>query len=126
MANLERMIYTSEVDGRNIALTGVVALRIAQFYEDAILNPPGEPVDLFLTLGDGANEATLRVGMISQVPYPDATGRELSVMRTMRLPGDAFKAVTPALNLANIRVVKLQLIGRASGHILVDDIELGD
>ncbi|HVR99280.1 MAG TPA: hypothetical protein VMW27_21850 [Thermoanaerobaculia bacterium] len=119
------VIYTQGVDGRSLALTDVAALRVSQFYEDATLNPVGEPVELFVILADSVQEARVRLGVISQVPYPDSSGNVLSVLRTMRLPADAFKAVQPALNLNDIRAVKLELIGRATGHVLVDDIELG-
>jgi hypothetical protein len=63
---------------------------------------------------------------VAPVPYPegDAPGI-LSVFETVRLPFDAFQAASPALDLANIQSVQLVLIGRASGDILADDLEIG-
>ena len=45
------------------------------------------------------------------------------MMRTVRLPLDAFQAVNPALNLGDIRSVTLRFMARPSGHLLVDDFE---
>lgn len=82
-------------------------------------------MDLFVTLSDGANEPTVRLGAVAQVPYPDSAMNVLCPMRTVRLPIDAFKAANPSFNQNGIQSVTLRLIGRATGNILVDDLEFG-
>lgn len=119
------VLYRSNAGGLSAGLTKVFALRIGQFYEDAALNPEDQPVDLFVTLSDGANEATVRLGAVAQVPYPDAAMTVLCPMRTVRVPVDAFKAANPSLDATSIQRVTLKLIGRATGNILVDDVEFG-
>ncbi|MBM4441528.1 MAG: hypothetical protein FJ027_14030 [Candidatus Rokubacteria bacterium] len=123
--NVPNVDYTSATGGVAGAVTRVIAVRIAQFYEDAALNPAAAPADLFVTLGDGAQESTVRLGAVAQVPYPHTTGNELSVLRTVRLPLDAFLAANPAFSLATIQTVTLKLIGQPTGHLLVDDLEIG-
>jgi hypothetical protein len=44
-------------------------------------------------------------------------------MRTVRLPLSAFAAANQALDLGNIQEVQLWLVGRWTGHLLVDDLE---
>lgn len=120
------VLYRSNTGGFSIiGLTWNFALRIGQFYEDAALNPVDQPVDLFVTLSDGANEPTVRLGAVAQVPYPDSAMNVLCPMRTVRLPIDAFKAANPSFNQNGIQSVTLRLIGRATGNILVDDLEFG-
>lgn len=119
------VLYRSNTGGLSAGLTEVFALRIGQFYEDPALNPEEQPVDLFVTLSDGANEATVRLGAVAQVPYPDSTGIVLCPMRTVRVPIDAFKAANPDFDPASIQRVTLKLTGRATGNILVDDLEFG-
>jgi dienelactone hydrolase len=101
----------------------VIALRLAQFLDDPALNPVAMPADLFVVLSDGTQEAAVRLGAVAQIPYPDASAVPLSMMRTVRLPIDAFRAVNPALNVLNIQSVRLGLTARPTGHILGDDFE---
>jgi dienelactone hydrolase len=125
--SLPDAVYTSETGGLAIDAQDVVAIRIGQFHEDAMLNPEDMLMDLFVTLDDGGNQATIRAGSVAAIPYPD-TRKESTKrcpMRTVRIPVDAFMVANPALNLANILRVKLQLTGRPTGHILADDIEIG-
>ncbi|HJQ33112.1 MAG TPA: hypothetical protein VJ866_13070 [Pyrinomonadaceae bacterium] len=117
--------YLDNTGGISKSLTDVFALRVGQFYEDATLNPVAMPADLFVTLSDGTNEATVRLGAVAQVPYPDTAGNVLCPMRTVRLPLDAFRAANPALSVSNIQSVTLSLMGRATGNILADDCEFG-
>jgi pimeloyl-ACP methyl ester carboxylesterase len=121
--NQPSVIYSSPTGGLSVGPTDSLALRISQFFQDDVLNPVGEPLDLFVSLSDGANQATVRLGAVSQVPYPEAYG--LSVFKTVRLPIDAFMAANPSLNPGSIQSVSLELIGQGTGHILVDDLELG-
>lgn len=119
------VMYTSATGGLAATSTDVIALRIGQFFEDAALNPVAAPADLFVTLSDGADEATVRLGSAGLVPHPAASLNVIAPMRTVRLPIDAFRAANPDLSLSTIQSVTLWLAGRATGHILVDDLELG-
>ncbi len=115
--------YRSETGGIARMPTDVISLRLAQFFRDDVLNPTALPADLFVALSDGVQEAVVRLGSVARIPYPDAAPRVLSMMRTVRLPLDAFLAANPALNLNAIRSVTLRFMARPTGHILVDDIE---
>lgn len=124
--------YTSDA-GASIALTenDLLSLRIAQHYEEDMggdpvedYNPVNQDIDLFVGLTGGGQEAILRLGSVGDVPYPTPESpHTLSVFRTVRLPLDAFKAVNSGLNLSSVTRVRLLLIGRATGRVLVDDIE---
>jgi hypothetical protein len=117
--------YSTATGGLGGALTDVIAMRIGQFYQDDVLNPVAADSDAFVVLHDGANEAAVRLGAVAPLPYPDSAGVVLCPMRTVRVPLDAFKAVNPALNLANIQSVSLRFAARPSGHVLADDVEIG-
>lgn len=114
------VVYRSETGGVSAALTDVLSLRVAQFYPDEARNPEDQPADLFVTLSDGFHEATVRLGAVAQIPYPVT---QLSMMRTVRLPIDAFKAMNPAFSPASVKSVALWLAARPTGNILIDDIE---
>jgi hypothetical protein len=115
--------YRSDTGGISRAPEDVFALRLAQFFEDNALNPVALPADLFVALSDGTEEALVRLGAVAQIPYPDTAGTVLSMMRTLRLPLDAFQAANPALNLSDIRSATLRFMARPTGHILADDFE---
>ena len=115
--------YRSDTGGVSRAPEDVFALRLAQYFEDNALNPVALPADLFVALSDGTEEALVRLGAVAQIPYPDATVIVLSMMRTVRLPLDAFQAANPALNLSDIRSATLRFMARPTGHILADDFE---
>lgn len=119
--------YTTESGGIAASPLHVVALRVGQFYEDAKLNAAGVAADVFVTLDDNSAVATVRVGVIAPIPYPDVqmAAARLCPMRTVRIPMDAFTAVNPAFDLGNIVRVTVNLTARPTGHILVDDIEIG-
>jgi hypothetical protein len=116
--------YRSEAGGIARVADDALALRLAQFFEDDSLNPIAVPADLFVEVSDGGgDQALVRLGAVAQVPYPDATGVVLSMMRTVRLPLDAFQAANPLLDLTDIRSVTLRFAARPTGHILGDDFE---
>jgi hypothetical protein len=123
--NVPQTAYSSSSLGIGGATDDVVGLRIGQFYQDDVLNPVATSADAFLVLSDGAREAAVRLGAVAPVPYPDSAPRVLCPMRTIRLPLDAFLAVEPALNIGSIQTVTLKFTGRPSGHVLVDDFEVG-
>jgi dienelactone hydrolase len=103
-----------------------ISLRLGQFYEDAAVNPAGYPADLFVTLDDGGNQATVRAGAVAPIPYPDdrPAAAKLCPMRTIRIPLDAFTIANPAFDRSNITSVRLDLTARPTGHIFADDLEL--
>jgi hypothetical protein len=115
--------YNSATGGFALSDQHWFSVRLAQFYEDATLNPENLQVDLFVQISDGGQTALVRLGSIATVPYPDAVSTTLSVLRTVRLPLSAFQAANPALNIANTQAVRLIMVGRATGHILADDLE---
>ena len=112
-------------NGINVANALTFSLRIGQYYEDSVHNHIEEPTDLFVILRDSQQrKATLRLGSISKVPYPDVNAPSpLSVMRTYRIPMDAFVAANPALDLTCIQAVELAFQAQSTGHIHVDDLE---
>ncbi|CAN5538773.1 hypothetical protein BH23CHL4_BH23CHL4_15290 [soil metagenome] len=118
------VIYTSESGGIAANSTDVVAIRVGQFYEDASLNQSGIAADLFVTLDDGAERATVRVGVIAPIPYVDTQGAKLSPMRTIRIPIDAFTIVNRSFSPASIVRISLDLTARPTGRIFADDIEI--
>jgi hypothetical protein len=120
---LPEAFYSSDSGGVSGQPLDVITIRLAQFFEDAALNPEALPADAFVVLSDGSHEASVRLGALAPIPYPDATARVNTMMRTVRLPLDAFKAANPGLTLGNIKSVSLRFNARPTGHILADDIE---
>jgi hypothetical protein len=117
------VLYRSGTGGFATTSDHWLSLRVAQFFEDVALNPANEPVDFFVTLSDGSEEATVRAGSVALIPYPDAGPSPSSVMRTVRLPLSAFQAANLDFNPGVVRSVTVRLIGRFTGHILADDLE---
>jgi hypothetical protein len=62
--------YTSDTGGIAANTTDVIAIRVGQFYEDATVNTAGIAADLFVTLYDCAERATVRAGQLRQFPIP--------------------------------------------------------
>jgi hypothetical protein len=117
--------YRTTAGGIAGAIQDVLTLRLAQFLNDDSLNPVAMPADLFVALSDGTQEALVRLGAVAEIPYPDATAVALSMMRTVRLPLDAFRSANPNLNLGNIQSITLRFMARPTGHIIGDDFEVG-
>lgn len=119
-------LYTTDTESLPAARDDVISLRIGQYFEDVQLNPENLPADIFVTLEDGNNFATVRAGAVSMIPYPDlqegASG--LCPMRTIRIPVDAFTAANPSFDRTNISQISLDLTARPTGHLLADDIEI--
>lgn len=118
------VVYTSEAGGIAASNRDVVAIRVGQFFEDASVNNTGVAADLFITLDDGAERATLRAGAIVPIPFVDPLGAKLCPMRTIRIPIDAFTIVNRAFDPTNIVRISLDLTARPTGRIFVDDIEI--
>jgi dienelactone hydrolase len=107
-----------------------LSIRLAQRYDetagapDETWNPIGGDLDCLVSLEGAGAAATVRLGSIAAVPYPAPSAAPKISYRTILLPMDAFTAANPALNPGAITAVTLQLVGRPTGRLLVDDIEL--
>lgn len=115
--------YSSNSGGIARTVDDVLSIRIAQSYEDNVLNSDALPADVFLSVSDGSNEAIIRLGAVAQIPFPDAGDKVLSMMRTVRVPLDAVLATNPSLSLNNIQSVNVRLMARPTGNVIIDDIE---
>jgi len=128
------VIYSQTLGGLSAAASDHVAIQIAQHYDevssdvvDDTWNPAGFDLDLFVELVDstsGAQSAVVRLGMAGVVSYPYPGPQPYSILRTIRLPLDVFSAVNPEMTLTSLAALRFQLRGRATGRILVDDIEV--
>jgi hypothetical protein len=123
--------YRTGTGGLAAVPTGRIALRTAQFYDDTMNNPPGLPADLFVRLEDGSGASALvRLGAVAAVPYPDhdlandAGPDPLAMLKTIGVPVDAFTAAAPGLAIGNLQRISLVMTARATGHLILDDIEL--
>lgn len=123
--------YKSDTASAMPADSSLLALRVAQFFNDNITNPPGVDLDLHVTVTDQTGiEATLRLGSSATIPYPDHDlsnndGPDpLAMMKTISLPADAFTAVAPGLNIMNLVSVTLTMSARPTGHLFMDDMEI--
>jgi dienelactone hydrolase len=124
------VVYESELPPLGTQPTDVLSLRVAQHFDevagdvDETWNAIGLDLDLLVELRVGGQTSAVRLGSGALVPYPAASARPLSVFRTVRLPLDAFTAVNPSLPLHAVVQVSVRLLGRPSGRVLVDDIEI--
>jgi acetyl esterase/lipase len=126
------VVYRTGLDG--VAARGVddvVSLQMAQHYAenddgepDETWNPASVDLDLTVELDDGSEHAGVRLGIISFVAYPLPGGGPYSAYQTVRLPLDAFTAVNPQLDLNGLEQLRLRMNRRATGRLLVDDIEV--
>lgn len=119
-------VYETRILGVNPKSNQSICLRAAQIHSDAELNTEGLPSDAFIRLSDGVNDATVRIGALSEIPFPDSTPFVKSTLRSFRIPLDAFKAANPDLNTFNPVSIALAFSAKTSGHIIVDDIEISD
>ncbi len=118
------VVYRSATGGVAVSPASWISLRVAQFYEDAAANFPGQDLDVLVGLSDGIHTALVRLGLVAVAPYPDALTDPLIVLRTGRLPVDTFRAVDQSLNLSNIQEVAVFALAKGTGHLLMDSIEL--
>jgi hypothetical protein len=122
--------YSSPIGSVTVPGAGVLSLRVAQFYDENGMgdpmpptNPEGVPADLFLELVTSGGRATVRIGVVGEIPYPYPRNPALSVMRTVRIPLDAVEAVAPGGTLGTIVAVRVWMAARPTGQVLVDDLE---
>ena len=122
--------YTSPTGSVTVPGAGVLSFRVAQFYDEDGMghpipptNPNGIAADLFVELVTSAARASVRSGVVGEIPYPYPRNPALSVMRTVRIPLDALEAVAPGSTLGSIVAVRLWMAARPTGRALVDDLE---
>jgi hypothetical protein len=115
--------YTSRTGGVSHPPDKVLSLRGAQFDPEPDLNFADLDMDCFVRIEDGDDVATVRLGAVHTLPYPHKAHQSLSVLRTVRLPLNAFRAVNDDVALNDIRAVSLLLGAQFTGRMLVDDIE---
>lgn len=127
----KRKIFTTSrfVPYRGVALspTDCLSVRIGLLFPSGA-NPAGEPLDFLLSLGDGAEVATVRAGAIATVAFPDTRAatfnrKVMCPMATVRIPIDAFVAANPALSLVAVRLVALTFASGPAGDVTIDDVE---
>ena len=123
--------YQTQLGGNLGASSGVLSLRVAQFYDEdengdplPETNPIGASTDVFLSLTSGGDTVQVRSGVIGEIPYPYPSTAPLSVMRTINIPLDAFQAaLINGGNASNATSVQIRLSARPTGRLLIDDIE---
>jgi hypothetical protein len=116
--------YVSNVDTRDFSTFAVLSLRLGQqFSPGSTLNP--DPQDLFIKLKTTGGEATVRMGSITDLPFPDQRpdGLTKAALKTVRIPLAAFTAINPAVRLNQVTGVELDFPLTRFGAISVDDIE---
>ncbi|TDN67061.1 hypothetical protein [Paraburkholderia sp. BL10I2N1] len=121
-------IYSSEVDSRDVRAFTFLSLRLGQQYQSgAVLNPANQPQDLLVTLLTSGGAATVRIGTITDVPFPDQRpGQDWitkAALKTVRVPLAAFAGINPALRLGAVTGVRLNFGVTPLGAISGDDVE---
>lgn len=115
--------YTSRTGSVSHDPDKVLSLRGAQFYPGTDLNFADLNMDCFVRIEGSDDVATVRLGAVHTLPYPHNAHQRLSVLRTVRLPLNAFRAVNDDVALNDIRAVSLLLEAQFTGRMLADDIE---
>lgn len=101
-----------------------LSFRVSQLYTSE-LNSEEREIDLLVSISDGGQRATVRMGMVGTAPYSDTgIGNLFSIFRSIRIPSDAFSAVNQSINMAAISEVRFEFSARALGYLIIDDIEL--
>jgi hypothetical protein len=120
--------YTSTVDSRDVRSFGFLSLRLGQQYRSgATLNPANQLQDLLVTLVTAGGEAAVRVGTITDLPFPDQRPGQDAItkaaVKTVRIPLSAFAGINPALRLDAVTGVRLSFSIVPLGAISADDLE---
>ncbi len=99
-----------------------VSLRVAQGTDAQQDLEHGRDLDAFLWLvSDAAGvSGAVRLGAAGRIPYP-AKGPK-AVMRSLRIPLDAFLAARPELGNGKLTGLALVLAGRPAGQLFLDDV----
>ncbi|MCH9686567.1 MAG: hypothetical protein K0V04_34360 [Deltaproteobacteria bacterium] len=125
-----RYVYRSDLGGVSATADDFISLRVMAVAGDSATELNGEtgvPIDFMVGLGDGVRSSNVRVGSTGSVLYPfdDHGGDPSQVMRTVRVPLDAFIALTPNLDLSNLQLLRVRARVRNEGRIIIDDLEIG-
>ncbi|HNT72268.1 MAG TPA: hypothetical protein PKK92_04350, partial [Methanothrix sp.] len=117
--------YISDVNTQDVRSYNVLAIRLGQQYSTgSTLNPSNLPQDLLVTLVTTAGEATVRVGSITDLPFPhERGGLTKAALKTVRIPLVSFTAINPSLRLDQVSAIRLNFGITQQGAISVDDIE---
>ncbi len=120
--------YSSAVDSRDVRAFNFLSLRLGQQYRSgAVLNPASQPQDLLVTLLTSGGEASVRVGTITDVPFPDQRPGQDTItkaaLKTVRVPLAAFTGINPAMRLDAVTGVRLGFGVTPFGAISADDVE---
>ncbi|MEO1007406.1 MAG: hypothetical protein AAFX79_02460 [Planctomycetota bacterium] len=106
-----------------------LSFRLAQLHGDP-RNPVGAEIDLSVELHDQSGRvARLRLSDAPQGPlaYPDGPAPGIgwkTMFETYRFPLAAFVAAEPELDLTRLAGLAIVFDGRATGRLVLDDIEL--
>jgi hypothetical protein len=118
--------YVSNVDMRDFSAFSTLSLRLGQqFSPSATLNPSSLPQDLLVKLKTAGGDAIVRVGSITDLPFPDVRPDAFTkaALKTVRIPLSAFIAINRNVRLNQVTGVELGFPLTAFGAISVDDIE---
>lgn len=122
--------YETALGGLTVGLGATLSLRLAQHYDevdgepDGTWNPRGAERDLLVELEDGSTTATVRLGASESIEYPFEGSYSSALLRTVRLPLEAFLTVEPDLDLTRLERLRLRTDLSPTGRVIVDDIEL--
>ncbi len=117
--------YLSNVNTRDVRSYSTLSIRLGQQYSTTTtLNPANQPQDVFVTLVTSGGAATMRVGSISDLPYPyERGGLTKAALKTICIPLASFTAINPMVRLDQVSAVQLSFGLTPRGAISVDDIE---
>jgi dienelactone hydrolase len=121
-------VYESVVGNRNVSDRRVLSLRIGQQYSStATLNPVDQPQDAHVSLVTAGGSATVRIGTITDLPYPHVRPYlTKAALKTVRIPLSFFTAVNPAIQLTNVNAVRIGFSATPTGAVSIDDVEFSD
>jgi hypothetical protein len=118
--------YVNNVDTRDFSGFPMLSIRLGQQYAPPnTLNPYQQGQDLLVKLKTTGGDATVRVGSITDLPFPDERPDSLTKapLKTVRVPLGTFRAVNPSVRLDQVTGVELGFSSTPFGAISVDDVE---
>jgi hypothetical protein len=116
----------SGVDSRDVRGFSMLSIRLGQQYRlGATLNAADQPQDLMVTLLTAGGDAAVRVGSVTDLPYPHVRPDNLTkaALKTVRVPLASFTAINPGLTLDQVTGVRLNFGLTTFGAICADDID---
>lgn len=115
-------VYETELAGLDVDLETTLMLRLTQPHGDSP-GTPGADLDLVAELSDGTTTAKVRLGAAAAVGYPFEGISRTALLRTVRLPLDAFVAVEPALDVSALERLRLRADLSPAGRVLCGSVE---